>query len=852
MAAASAAAGRHAAHRRWCARRRSPRRDRRDGTAAAAAARLRAATRPADRQPLPAGGERRGRPQRTRSDPRARDDRRRQCRRPARRGRDAEDPRSHGRDGARRGRQGAADGRAAPAGDHRRPRRLGGRSGDRHRDLRRRPAGHRGRHRRREALAARAGHEAAIARRRGPEHPRPARRLIAPGAISRPGAAPSCAGPCTLDHRWRVLVAHPQPRASPIVRLTLILTTLLCALVPATALGDLAPGDTLLVDLPDLVVRGDEAAPVKLDRTRLEAPVIRRQDAVTLAELGRLLPSARVAVNSRGDAHAMIRGAPERHVTTYLDGIPLNLPWDERVDLASIPTVGIGAIEGRRGVVSVLDGPGTLAGSVRLLPPRLGTDASSLVRATVGDGGRGAVEARHQRRAGAWSLLGAGAWHTRDDWPLPGSGDPRLASDRRQWSGLVRAARPTAGGGRVSLLGAGWTGEQGSPPELHLGDDARFWRYPVRERLVLGGVLEQPLGEAWDLGATVSGDLHHQEIDARGPDRWGAPRVAGDDYETSWDRTANLRLRLTRWVGERATVAVQGSARYTHHREIAAVGAPERDYAQWLTSLATEGELRLDRRWTVRAGAGWDRVAVPQAGDRTPSPDTDAAALNLRLVRDLGRGQAIHLAATRRSRFPSLREAYSGALGRFVVNPDLGPERQDQLELGGIVSGPTWSLEAAGFLTRLEDGIERVAIDETRYQRVNQGRIDVPGLELRGRWTPQADLAASLQHTVLDARVKGDGEERPAEDRPAYIARAEIAWEPAIGPGVAIESRVTGPRWSADGTAPDGLRRLPAGVTWHLRVAWRTLLDGRELELHVRADNLFDQRVDFQTGLPAP
>ncbi|MBD3220601.1 TonB-dependent receptor, partial [bacterium] len=47
-------------------------------------------------------------------------------------------------------------------------------------------------------------------------------------------------------------------------------------------------------------------------------------------------------------------------------------------------------------------------------------------------------------------------------------------------------------------------------------------------------------------------------------------------------------------------------------------------------------------------------------------------------------------------------------------------------------------------------------------------------------------------------------------------------------------------------------RRLPAGVTWHLRVAWRTLLDGRELELHVRADNLFDQRVDFQTGLPAP
>mgnify|MGYP002063818277 CR=1 FL=1 len=36
-----------------------------------------------------------------------------------------------------------------------------------------------------------------------------------------------------------------------------------------------------------------------------------------------------------------------------------------------------------------------------------------------GDGGRGQLEARHQRQLGAWHLMGAGAWHTRDHWNLP-------------------------------------------------------------------------------------------------------------------------------------------------------------------------------------------------------------------------------------------------------------------------------------------------------------------------------------------------------------------------------------------------------------------------------------------------
>ena len=48
-----------------------------------------------------------------------------------------------------------------------------------------------------------------------------------------------------------------------------------------------------------------------------------------------------------------------------------------------------------------------------------------------------------------------------------------------------------------------------------------------------------------------------------------------------------------------------------------------------------------------------------------------AGAANLRLSRELGLERGVYVAAGRRSRFPSLRESYSGALGTDLITVDL-------------------------------------------------------------------------------------------------------------------------------------------------------------------------------------
>jgi len=613
-----------------------------------------------------------------------------------------------------------------------------------------------------------------------------------------------------------------------------------------------------------MTVTGEKAELPSPDKTRVDVPAIEAQDPGSLADIGGLIPSARVATNSRGDSHVMIRGAPERHVQVFLDGIPLNLPWDERVDLQTIPITGSGRIEGTRGLTTLLDGAGVLGGSVKIMAPEFDATAPhNRVSVTAGKHVYGKTDLQNNNRYGAWDVVSALGYHGQNALNLSNGvvesdgSDARLNSDLRQYSGLLRGSRTVAGVGRLNLLATGWTAEKGVPAELHLGDEARFWRYPVRERALFGAALELPLDEAgtWDLSTAVSADFFHQEIDPRGPDDWNTEQIQGQDYEKNWDRTGYAKVRATHWLGESTQLALQTTGRYTHHREILTVGGPTDSYSQWLASVVLEAEFHPVAAWQVRLGAGLDHAATPEAG---PQPRNDPAsypAWNARITRPLPGNAEIHLAASRRSRAPSLRELYSGSLGRFVPNPDLRPEQQNLYEVGYTRVAPRWRLEAAAFLLFLEDGIEKVSLNNParQFQRVNQTEIRVPGLELVGGWLMADDLELSLQHTILVARVKVDGAfDDPAEDRPDYLSRAGLSWNPLLGLGAMIEATVTGGRWSADSTAPDGLRRLPAGVVWSSRIRWRFGPVTRPIELHARLDNIFNQRVDDQVGLPNP
>ena len=634
--------------------------------------------------------------------------------------------------------------------------------------------------------------------------------------------------------------------------------------------------DSLTVVLPDLIVGAAGAEMADPAQVFLSEVLIESRDPVALEDLGSLLPATWAATNSRGESAFVVRGASERHVRNWLEDIPLAVPWDERVDLSMVPVQAVTGVDATRGVVSALDGIGTLAGAVRLRTGPLYPGQNS----TLFSGRAGQVDAYqlglvHRSGRGAWDLLGSLSWRQRRGLTVPDGyeaeyhqddqeGSVRTNSDLEQGAILLDGRRPVAGTGQLRLTVGASDGEKGVPPETHLDDDARFWRYPLLRRLLAGASLAMPLddGADWWLDAVTSYDNYRQDIQSFDDDTYSSPPlVPGTDYESGHDQTGYARARLSRDLGGPTNIALQAESRYTHHNETLVVDGPEYAYSQWLGSLVAEAAALRLGVLRLTAGAGWEVAATPETGDKPARDPEQAGVFNLRLASDALASLSVHGAASRRSRFPSLRELFSGALGRFLPNPDLGPEHQDLVEIGLTGRGKGWDLGLAAYASFLSDGIERVVVPDTTalYTRVNREQIRTLGGEVVGGWRPGHTLSFTGQYAYIDARVKeGDSYDRPAEDRPQYLLTLTGAWSPGLGLGLAAEWRLLGPRYSADPSAADGLTRIGAQGRWSLRAGYTIFPNFRNEgalssgEIFLRLDNIFDQVVEYQVGLPEP
>lgn len=640
------------------------------------------------------------------------------------------------------------------------------------------------------------------------------------------------------------------------------------SLAADATLPDSLPG---VYALPPVVVTADPLAPAPaLGETRLSGLPLRERSEPDLAGLAPLLPGLRLGLNSRGESQFMLRGASERHLLVSQDGIPLNLAWDERSDLSLQPAEAVGAVLARRGVRSLLQGAGALAGSIELHSRAApATGGESVIDIGAGEAGTLRSSLLHGRRLGAWGLLASLAQSRRDGWLRPAGytsayneaqGRLRLNSDLARESAFVTLDRPLPRAGRLALHLGGSRVEKGVPPETYLGD-ARFWRYPDSRRWLGGLGLDQPLDAAgaWRLGLTAAYDAADTEIRAYDDASYSGPELApGVDHELDEDRTLHLRLLLERRFA-RGRLSWASELRDAQHDEQLVVGDPWLRYAQRRVAETLELEFTPRPAWTLRTGVAWLRASTPESGDK-PSREADQSGDWLvALSRRLGETQSLELSLSRRGRFPGLRELYSGALGKFVPNPDLASEQQTLGELAYRREGGRLRLDCSLFAAKLAGAIEKVVVDHDtgQWQRVNLDALRSLGAEAEVALRAGGGVELSAHWLQLAARRRVDGDYAGhVEDRPDCVGGLRLDWSAPRGLRLGAESTLLGPRWSADATDDvDGLRQLPAQGRLALLAAWRHYLGGsglEDLELRLRLDNVLDSVVESQTGLVEP
>jgi iron complex outermembrane receptor protein len=232
----------------------------------------------------------------------------------------------------------------------------------------------------------------------------------------------------------------------------------------------------------------------------------------------------------------------------------------------------------------------------------------------------------------------------------------------------------------------------------------------------------------------------------------------------------------------------------------------------------------------------------------------------------------LHASASRRARFPALRELYSGALDRFSPNPTLRPESLLGVEAGATVIGEGaaragLTLQTVAFHHRLDDAVARVTLPDRLFRRVNRDRIRSTGLELLAGWAPASPRGVSFTGDLLAQRVRLYDEtlpaDRPNERRPEHQPQVRGSFDVGVplplGMRGSALARVTGRQFCQH---PDLGRQVELGAQtvgdaalsrgWSLAPAGRGARLLRALRATLALDNVTDATVYDQCGLPQP
>jgi iron complex outermembrane receptor protein len=611
--------------------------------------------------------------------------------------------------------------------------------------------------------------------------------------------------------------------------------------------------------LPPITV----TAPTAPDRVLPPQTIITTDELVdrqprSLADMLRGVAGVTVRANSRGETVARIRGAEERQTQVFLDGAPLAVPWDGRVDLGLLPGGLIGDVRLIKGAAPIEYGTNTVAGVVDF-QTRQG-DQGSFAHLEAGSLGSGSGSVVLAETLGRIDLTLAAGGITRDAEPLAGPLPFSQSSRSRRTNSDLDAASLFAALGtsigdlrlRASLLHV--DASRGIAPESDRPADAsvRYWRYPdiALTQATLNMALD--LGGGAELKAVAWQQDFSQRIAQFRTVSYAALRRTQDDD----DSTTGGRLTLAHDLGP-LHLRWAASAQSSTHRQVetdfpAATAGPRLRYRQNLVSLGLEADAELAPDVRATFGAAYDAVDNPLTGDKPRQPSLSAGAASAALRFDLAQGLVLTLSGGRRTRFPTARELFGEALGRFALNPDLQPEQAwlADAELQWVRDG--FALTLNPFVIRSRDTLSQRVLADGRRQRFNLSGATSYGIDAHAVHDITPNLRFELSGTVLRARADaGSVAIRRLPQRPAFEALAVLDWN--VPDRFDLRAELRGVGKAIDLDAAGNRVSLPAAAELAMRAAIPfARIGSHQLLLTFAVDNLTDARIFPQAGLPLP
>jgi iron complex outermembrane receptor protein len=484
-----------------------------------------------------------------------------------------------------------------------------------------------------------------------------------------------------------------------------------------------------------------------------------------------------------------VRGFSSRQVPLFIDGVPVYVPYDGNVDLARFGVDYVSEIVVSKGLASLLYGPNILGGAINVVSrkPAQALEASARL-SWEADNSLDEVEKRVAGSLGGthgnWYAHITASYADSDGYRLPGDFVPVAAEDggwrenanSRDAVISAKVGYEPSADNEFALSYYRQTGAKQDPPYAGSylrgptrpdGMTPRYWRWPYWNKESVYFVARNSVTSQGTLRWRLFHDSFRNALesynDATYTTQTRPYAFHGSHYDDyTYGGSADLEWN---WNATN-TSRIAAHFRQDVHREAQTAPALPLQRLEIPTyDVAIEHEWRLSPALALTPSyshmiqpAQTVQVYTSSAGSFSPVRTDRSSADNAQLVATyrLDASGSLLAGASRKTRFPTLKERFSGGLGSAVPNPGLNPETALHYEVGYQYKGGNWGTKIALFQSRLHDAIQGVALAPTACssppctQLQNIGEQRNRGGEASFDYAPFPSLQLEGQVAIVD------------------------------------------------------------------------------------------------------
>ena len=292
-------------------------------------------------------------------------------------------------------------------------------------------------------------------------------------------------------------------------------------------------------------------------------------------------------VGARNETDIWIRGFDRWRVPLYQDGIPVYLPYDDRIDFSRFSTVDLASIQISKGFASVIDGPGAMGGSVNLVSRVVQKEFEGEARYqdnldSHGSQAESIADVFLGTRQANWFIQGAGSFDRQSHFRLsddfdggtlqgPGNRDNSFHQDYK--INLKAGFEPSAGNDySVNYIDQHGRKDNTLPDSVippSLLNNVKYWSWPAWNKKSLYWLSQNSVDDSGSyVKVRVYYDRFFNQLDSYDNIAYDTQNTPKAFNSTYYDKAAGGSVELDQNLFDGAdTIRVAGHYRWDQHNE---------------------------------------------------------------------------------------------------------------------------------------------------------------------------------------------------------------------------------------------------------------------------------------------